>query len=152
MHSQSETSVFKFPNRSVVSYQSMLRYKRRHGHYLLPLNLLHELLMSSRRCNFKTYYVTDHSDHSLWVKLNNIPLVNLTSVFSGQVTRPFLLFQFPMFQDFSESFQCYMTFVIILKVEYTLLKFDHENKKVYNNLKAKEMLDVLVLEELNNPG
>ena len=42
--------------------------------------------------------------------------------------------------------------IIILKVEYTLLKFDHENKKVYNHLKAKEMLDVLTLEEINNPG
>ena len=36
-------------------------------------------------------------------------------------------------------------------MEYTLLKFDHENKKVYNNLKAKEMLDVLTLDELKNP-
>ena len=36
-------------------------------------------------------------------------------------------------------------------MEYALLKFDHENKKVYVNLKAKEMLDVLTLEELKNP-
>lgn len=38
------------------------------------------------------------------------------------------------------------------EVEYTLIKFDHENKKVYNNLKAKEVLDVLQLEELKNPS
>lgn len=36
-------------------------------------------------------------------------------------------------------------------MEYTLVKFDHENKMVYNNLKAKEMLDVLTQEELKNP-
>jgi len=36
-------------------------------------------------------------------------------------------------------------------VEYTLLKFDHENRKVYNNLRAKEVLDVLQLDELKNP-
>ena len=45
-----------------------------------------------------------------------------------------------------------MLTLLYFKVEYTLLKFDHANKKVYNNLKAKEILDVLVLEELNNPG
>ncbi|XP_078356299.1 glutamate--cysteine ligase catalytic subunit-like [Oculina patagonica] len=36
------------------------------------------------------------------------------------------------------------------EVEYTLIKFDHENKKVYCNLKAKEILDALQAEELNN--
>lgn len=38
------------------------------------------------------------------------------------------------------------------EVEYTLLKFDHENKRVYNNLRAKEVLDILQLEELKNPS
>lgn len=37
------------------------------------------------------------------------------------------------------------------EVEYTLIKLDHENKKVYTDLRAKEMLDVLTLEELRNP-
>jgi len=32
-----------------------------------------------------------------------------------------------------------------------LLKFDHENKKAYSNLRGKEVLDVLQLEELKNP-
>lgn len=32
-----------------------------------------------------------------------------------------------------------------------MVKFDHEKKMVYNNLKAKEMLDVLTQEELKNP-
>ena len=65
-----------------------------------------------------------------------------------------------MFHDISNNFNVIWLHAFkfwqvkntILKVEYTLLKFDHENKKVYNNLKAKEMLDVLTLEELNNPG
>ncbi|KAJ7328569.1 Glutamate--cysteine ligase [Desmophyllum pertusum] len=38
------------------------------------------------------------------------------------------------------------------EVEYTLLKFDHENKKVYTNLKANEILDVLQIEELKSPS
>ncbi|CAH3196957.1 unnamed protein product [Porites evermanni] len=38
------------------------------------------------------------------------------------------------------------------EVEYTLLKFDHENRKVFNNLRAKEVLDVLQLDEIKNPS
>lgn len=37
-------------------------------------------------------------------------------------------------------------------MEYTLLKFDHENRKVFNNLRAKEVLDVLQLDEIKNPS
>lgn len=36
-------------------------------------------------------------------------------------------------------------------MEYTLLKLDHDKKKVYCNLKAKEILDVLQLEEMKSP-
>ncbi|XP_022790913.1 glutamate--cysteine ligase catalytic subunit-like [Stylophora pistillata] len=39
------------------------------------------------------------------------------------------------------------------EMEYTLLKFDHENEKVYCNLKAKDVLDDLSLVELTaSPG
>ncbi|XP_058958871.2 glutamate--cysteine ligase catalytic subunit-like isoform X1 [Pocillopora verrucosa] len=36
------------------------------------------------------------------------------------------------------------------EMEYTLLKFDHENKRVYCNLRAKDVLDDLTLVEQNN--
>nr|ACC86274.1 glutamate-cysteine ligase catalytic subunit [Exaiptasia diaphana] len=38
------------------------------------------------------------------------------------------------------------------EVEYTLVKFDHENKRVYLSLKAIDLLDVLQIEENTNPG
>ncbi|XP_031569988.1 glutamate--cysteine ligase catalytic subunit-like isoform X2 [Actinia tenebrosa] len=38
------------------------------------------------------------------------------------------------------------------EVEYTLIKFDHENKKAYLNLKAEEFLEILQVEENTNPG
>ena len=39
---------------------------------------------------------------------------------------------------------------LALQMEYTLLKFDHENKRVYCNLRAKDVLDDLTLVEQNN--
>ncbi|EDO46274.1 predicted protein, partial [Nematostella vectensis] len=38
------------------------------------------------------------------------------------------------------------------EIEYTLVKFDHENKKAYLHLKAIEYLDILQVEENTNPG
>jgi hypothetical protein len=37
-------------------------------------------------------------------------------------------------------------------VEYTLVKFDHDKKKAYLNLKAEELLEVLQVEENKNLG
>ncbi|KAK3746668.1 hypothetical protein QZH41_010504, partial [Actinostola sp. cb2023] len=38
------------------------------------------------------------------------------------------------------------------EVEYTLVKFDHENKKAYLSLRAVELLEILQIEENTNPG